>query len=563
MGASVSKNIANAVTKAIAKVSSDIIQNTNLSLDQEQIISITDVEGDVVIEGDKFYQKATINMKTLLDALSKEENQQKILLELAQEAKSLTSGLNLVQFSNAQDTMNMLLEATISMLSTISQTCSVFAKQYQTINISRVKHNVRIDNAVFNQIYDLLQSCSEKAISDNRTFQDVASRLDQRAAATSEGLSFAFIGIIALLVIGLPIIGGTAVGITVLKIIFPLLFATGCVLIAMYFYKTTEEVRLTGFSTLIQNNPLCYGVQQPNQTSPGQAQQLASAYPVALMPTPPFWSPWGLNLRGGPEGLRVRQRSAVPEGLLRNEPFRTPNSALDAAGACQKDPRCVAFDWKGMDVSTFGVGKPVSPPVTTFYSDVSSICKNNLRKDNTTLLSSPTATLGPRPPTLNGQAAAMGDIYLDVSTSHWYQRAADWPTGWKPMGTLSLQPFSAISWGSSNPTVVGIGHSPQENEVYVYFNESNPVYFHVFRYKNNTWLEERKVRGPGLIPSSPSIMNTSGFKETKRNTTFLYIGLALLVVGGAGTMYTFSKERYEGCTTYPFSFKDSGESKTP
>ena len=105
MGASVSKNVSNAVTKAVAKVSSNIIQNTQLSQDMAQVVSVRDVHGDVHISGNTFTQHATVNMHTLLDALSTEEAQQSIMQELAQEAKSVTSDLNIGQFSDAQNTI--------------------------------------------------------------------------------------------------------------------------------------------------------------------------------------------------------------------------------------------------------------------------------------------------------------------------------------------------------------------------------------------------------------------------------------------------------------------------
>ena len=66
MGASVSKNISNAVTKAIAKTSSNIIHNTHVGYDQSQIISIGTADKDIVIDepevailqvqGQKMYQ---------------------------------------------------------------------------------------------------------------------------------------------------------------------------------------------------------------------------------------------------------------------------------------------------------------------------------------------------------------------------------------------------------------------------------------------------------------------------------------------------------------------------
>ena len=58
MGITTSSNAAAVITKALAKVSSDIIADTHLSTDSSQIISVNDTDGDVVVRGNKFAQKA-------------------------------------------------------------------------------------------------------------------------------------------------------------------------------------------------------------------------------------------------------------------------------------------------------------------------------------------------------------------------------------------------------------------------------------------------------------------------------------------------------------------------
>lgn len=58
MGSAVSKNITKAATEAVAKVSNNIIQDSKLTTDQTQIISVSDVDGDVNISGNTFTQKS-------------------------------------------------------------------------------------------------------------------------------------------------------------------------------------------------------------------------------------------------------------------------------------------------------------------------------------------------------------------------------------------------------------------------------------------------------------------------------------------------------------------------
>ena len=152
MGASASKNINKVVTKTVATVSTDIVQNTKISQDSTQIISVSNVDGDVFISGNKFTQVAKINMISLLDALSSDQAQQELVTLLAQEAKSLTSGLNIGQISYAENNMNTLLEATSKLLTTIGQTCKNQVSQTQKIKVERIVGNVYIQNNIFSQM---------------------------------------------------------------------------------------------------------------------------------------------------------------------------------------------------------------------------------------------------------------------------------------------------------------------------------------------------------------------------------------------------------------------------
>lgn len=481
MGSSVSKNISSSVTKAIAKVSSEIIQQTELSQDQSQIISVRNVHGDVHVSGNKFNQKATVNMKSLLDALSKEESQQKILMELTQHAKSITSGLNLGQYANAQNVMNTLIEATVNLLTTINQTCAAFTKQFQEINIKRVYGNVYVKDNVFDEIYNVLQNCSEKAIADSESIQDLTNKLSQSASATSEGLSgWVLVALIAV-ILGTPVLGAAIGGAVFLKFIFPIMLIIGSILLVLYYMDVNakEKMKLLGFSTFIQNTPAC----------------LSTA----------------LNL----------------------ETASLPKTAIEASNMCFENANCRAFDWKGLNVTSSGKFNEISPPIANFYSSVSNDCINNIPPDHTILLRTPDAFQGNTEPN-EILGSRKGDIYLNTSNGTWYQKII----GWEPMGVMTNVKFNKITWGSIDPMKRNLLSSPTNDDVYVYRNISNPLYFYVYRFKGN-WQLEHKIRGPGLVPATPSIINTSGFKQLKSPEWMLYTGLICTIVGFCGTALTF------------------------
>ncbi|UUT40472.1 myristylated membrane protein [carnivorous sponge associated iridovirus] len=506
MGASVSKNVSNAVTKAVAKVSSNIIQNTQLSQDMAQVVSVRDVHGDVHISGNTFTQHATVNMHTLLDALSTEEAQQSIMQELAQEAKSVTSDLNIGQFSDAQNTMNLLMQATINLLTSIGQTCKAFNRQHQAIVVKRVSGNVYIQDNVFQQMYNILQNCTEKAASNNRLLQDLSSKMSQTASAKSEGISDWVLVALLAVFIGIPVIGGVVAGQAILKFIFPIILVAGIVLLVLYYVRGKQVMKEVGFSTFIENTPLCM---------PSRAEITPSIYA----------------------------------------------NTVEASNACKANATCKAFDWKGIDVAQNGTYTVLDDPVTKFYSGVSDKCSTAIKPDNVKLLRYPVffqGDLDPNDPLAITGTVNKGDVYLNTTNGVWSQKVIQW----QPRGTVTTNSYNRIAWGYINPTTPRTGNtpydvpildSPMDDDVYVYANQHNPAYLYLFRYDtSNGWVQEQKIKGPGLVPDTPAIINSSGIKEIEKTAWMLYAGIAGIVIGAIGsviTLYT-KKEKYANYTDF-------------
>lgn len=504
MGASVSKNISNAVTKAVAKVSSNIIQNTQLSQDMAQVVSVRNVHGDVHISGNTFTQRANVNMHALLDALSTEEAQQSIMQELAQEAKSVTSGLNLGQFSDAQNTMNLLMEATINLLTTISLTCKAFNHQHQAIVVKRVSGNVYIQDNLFQQMYNILQNCTEQAASNNQLLQDLSSKLSQSASAKSEGISGWILVALLAVFIGVPVIGGVVAGKAILKFIFPIILIAGIILLILYYVRGKQIMKEVGFSTFIKNTPLCAAT-----------------------------------------GERV-----LPQ---------TYANTIDASNACKANDTCKAFDWQGIEIAQNGTYTVIDEPVTRFYSSVSDQCRMAIKPDNVKLLRYPVffqGNLDPNSdPTLVTAGVKKGDVHLNTTNGVWSQMGIQWQP--RDVATHS---FNRIAWGYINPSVprtdgtpynVPMLDSPVADDVYVYANQHNPAYLYLFRYDTAYgWVQKQKTKGPGLVPDTPAVINASGFKEIERTAWMLYAGIAGIVIGAIGsgiTLYleTSKKEDFE------------------
>jgi hypothetical protein len=481
MGSAVSKNITRAATEAVAKVANNLITTTKLTTDQTQVISVTDVDGDVHISGNNFTQKATINMKSLMNSLVQEDTQQVLTMDIAQACKSIVSGLNIFQFANAQNEINLFLKASAELMNTISLSCAGSLSENQVITVSRVKGNVYIEGNVISQMADIFQSCIQDAVSKNTVFQQLQEKIDQSAIAKAEGLNLWQIIILIAIVLGIPfisVVGGIAV---VGRYLFPLSILAGAGCLVAYYTWVEESVYSHAFSALIRNLPNC------------------NAQPLVANAT------------------------------------SYPNSTA-AAQACADNRSCVAFDWQGAVIDELGNHVSFNPPQTTFYSSVSLGCEQAIKSfpDHSKVFRNPIFVKGNGPPT-----KAEGDVYLDVTTANYYffdQMSRQW----NRQGSFAHSDFTtrnSINWGTIVPTATTQGVA---GSIYVYYSPNNPIYFHVYVKNPDAWtLYTPPLKGPGLIPDVPANINVTGFTTIKYREWLLYLGGALLIVGVLGSVVAF------------------------
>lgn len=564
MGSAFSQNIINSITRAVSKVSTDIIQKTALSEDSSQIISVTNIDGDVHIEGNTFKQVAFVNMQALMTAITTTDAQQTLVQELTQEAKSVISGLNLAQFSDAENIVNTLVEAEIQILTHISQECATGSRQTQQIVVDRVKQNVYIQNNVMEQMSNILQNCVQSIVANNQTLQDALNQVAQKASSASKGVSeWAIIAAVAIL-FGLPVIGGVVFGKEALKYIFPLILIIGIGLIILYFVKITQEMQLTGYSSGIINTPVCM-----------------------FLP-----------------------RDPIPDTSLKTQQA--------AADICFNNTECQAFDWIAGEVQPDGSLKPYPAPKTLFYTNVSKSCAQSIKPDGINVLYTPQMFQNTAPPPTNLTNINEGDVYMNQTTAEWYQLSNKI---WKFRGVLASHPFSIATWGNDPPTTTfganqvpvfinskllssgsplrggepfGVKKrfssqelsksvykfvtdtdggvmdparssrktrdvradtfsarfmsSPINGDVYIYFNPRNPSIFEQYRYISEPsaqWKLEQTLAGPGLVPKATALpyTNTSGFKTITKEKLYLYGGVLFLVVGSIGTFFTLQQTK--------------------
>lgn len=438
MGAAESKNVQKTITKAIASVSSKIIQSSTLSTDSSQLISVKNIHGDVHITGNRFKQMANINMKSLLRALSTEEAQQDLLTEVEQSAKSFASGINIGHYTNAQNLMNLLVTATISMVSVIESTCTVFTKENQEIIVDRVEGNVFIQNNVLDQMTAIVQNCIEKATTSSEAFQTLTDELKQAASAKSEGISGWILVALTAIVIGLPVLGGVIGGVYVLKFIFPIIFIVGAVLLVLYFTWTAKSMNVIGYSNGIE--------------------QICGIPPSFSAPAP---------------------------------------TSGEAQQMCATDETCIGYDW--VSHQSNGAFTPQQPKIN-LYADIPPSCITSLKQsqpDNSPVTRVPNFFKGiTQPTTIAG--AIPGDVHLNTHSGDWFKLNIqnEWAQQGNFVHGLMRAMGQPMDWGSQYPS------APENGLLFALYNATNPTTFHVKRFYHDSWHDFLTLNGPGLVPAA-------------------------------------------------------------
>lgn len=477
MGGSVSHNATKVVVNAVAKISSKIMQDTQITSDSSQIIYVRDTKGDVVIRGNKMIQRAYVNMEALFNAMSSSSAQQSLSLDIAQSAKALTSGLNLGQFSSASNDLDLFISTSIDIATTISQTCSEAVKQTQEIIVEHTIGSVIIENNLFDQAANLFSSCIESSVSNSTAMQSIILKLQQDSSATSSGLSaWALVGLIAA-IFGIPTAGAIFLGKDILKFIFPLITIAGIIMVIVYYAKKKQTIPVKAYSKFIENTSEC-------------------------LPDP------------------------VHPPVLHNY-----ESVAAAGDYCMKSSDCAAFDWKGLDISNTGSFTLVKPPETKFYKSVESNCRSLIEDDNVDMLRIPVVYFGDGNPPNSLPNLIKGDIWINTTTSMWYQLT----TTWIPNDTLLKTTFKKLTVQSQAP--VGGQQGGIDGEYVIVYSPSDPSTFGIYKYNGDSkWTAQPDARGPGMFSYSPEITNASGVKETTGQTWLLYGGGAFTVVGILGTV---------------------------
>lgn len=248
MGAAVSQQYTEVVNKVYAKNSNEIVSEASAQGSQNQIIFIQDVGGDVIVDGNSMYQQATINMVALQSSMAESTTTQQITSEILQQVKAEISGINFFNFAVTDSTIKAVSEATVEVVSSVTNSCNAYQQQNQSIIIQTVDNDVVVSNNNMKQFQDIFFDCTQEAVSKNAILQDLDSSIEAQNEASAEGISALGLVILLMLIFFGPYFFNAA---AFLKMIFPIFIIIGVLRIVKYFGSTYPVFYSTYFSQSI------------------------------------------------------------------------------------------------------------------------------------------------------------------------------------------------------------------------------------------------------------------------------------------------------------------------
>lgn len=324
MGNASSTNVAKIITDVHANVATAILQKQDVTLNNSQIIRIVGTTGDVNITNNTFRIKATVDMTALQTAMSDTSASSAIKNQLEQAAKTLTTGISLLQFTDARNTIDLFVKTGVELATTVAQTCSVAQNNIQEIElINTVGGNVTVAGNVFEQMASIYSNCAQNAVARNAVVQDIQNKVDQASSATVEGTSLTAIIGLGLAFLALPLVLPAVVATAslrpILRFIFPLMIVASVAVFAVYWSRVNYYMTSYGYASPIDS------------TCPGS-----------------------------------RRQSGVASAA---------KSASQAEAACLADTQCSAYDFRAHTIDSTSATQPLEQPTTVFYSATTDDCE--------------------------------------------------------------------------------------------------------------------------------------------------------------------------------------------
>ncbi len=423
-------------------------------------------------------------------------------------AKAVISGLNLAQLADANNTVDSLIKTCIEIKNITTQQCMMNTSQKINVLVEGTKGNVSIVNNEISQLATSIQSCVEKAASNNKNLQDISSSIQQAATSEAKGLSLAMIALI-IVAMGLTGVGGVYAG---GKIIFPAVLIGSIVSFVLYFQWTVREISSYSF---VQNT-LSESADCSIQKSSGELDNIGSA--------------------------------------------------KSASEKCQNDNTCVAYEWqngqavyyKNMTIGNScksyysnGAHKDTLPVIKKLIfkkgarnpvnTDIANAWLNT--SDGSFWVNSDPNVLKyfggryGRLPYQTRYSYASGGIYVGDNVNG---------VGWNQQGSFGKRANRTIDWGDGPPSTIT---SQAEGDVWIDYHDPSLLKVYTYIAKQGggfVWQSGKIVKGIGpIVNSNVENSKSVGFAMESKKQWLLYLAIGLLIVGVIGMAFTsgmFSKK---------------------
>lgn len=234
MGAAVSRNHISIMADVISKVSSSVATKSISKNDQTSIIKVTDTASSVVIQNNIFQQMATVNQSNLLKTLNNASVQQDMVQQATQQAKSSIGGLNLGQFSEAENYAEMFHRMSIDICNSISSVCLATNNQVISIIVDKSGGDVKIINNLSDQMGVIFNDCVTASANSSDAGQKLTQILEQKAESKAEGLDLTTFFIALILGFSIFTFGSMYFGKSIMTMLFPIIGVVGIGLCIYY-----------------------------------------------------------------------------------------------------------------------------------------------------------------------------------------------------------------------------------------------------------------------------------------------------------------------------------------
>ncbi len=221
MGGNSSKVTSDALTDIAISAIQSTIQGCTSSATQSQIISIPNVSGNLTIGNVGLSQGVSLDIECIMSAEKQNEMHSKIANAIAQEAKSISTGmLQSLGGTSAEAATNIKTKFSANITQSDTQEALNQIIQNQSLFVGNVGGNLVIGNINFDQSAELVSRTLLTSGAYSRVINDISNTLTQVAETESTGMDKVFADMVETL--GIASLGAFAIplliGIIILSI---------------------------------------------------------------------------------------------------------------------------------------------------------------------------------------------------------------------------------------------------------------------------------------------------------------------------------------------------------